>query len=98
MYQTIKNTYQRFHRSFRSSAVIVIARLNVLLGSIYTVLLTLSPDTLANLHPIFKDPKIATTWIILNGVLTEYGRRRPGSLDPIPPAVAPYQPSDNPCK
>lgn len=96
MYQTIKSAYARFHGSFRSSAVILIARLNVLLGSIYTVLLTMSPDTLSNLHPIFKDPKVATTWIILNGVLTEYGRRRPRSLDPLPPVS--YQPSDGPTK
>jgi hypothetical protein len=52
---------------------------------------------LANIHPIFNDPRVATAWIMLNGLLTEYGRRRPGTLAPLDP-VEPYQPSSGPLK
>lgn len=97
MYQTIKAFAINFHQSFRSSSVILIARVNVLLGSAFTVLLTMSPDSLGNLHPIFKDPRVATAWIIANGVITEYGRRRPGSAQPLDP-VSPYEPTNGPLK
>lgn len=97
MYQTIKTNCIRFHRSFRSSAVILIARLNVLLGAAYTYLLTVDPHMLGDLWPGFKDPRVIAAFVIANGVLTEYGRRRPRSLDPIQP-VEPYQPTDNPLK
>jgi hypothetical protein len=97
MYQTIKTIAISFQKSFRSSSVIVIARFNVLIGSAFTVLLTMSPDTLGNLHPIFKDPRVATAWIIANGVLTEYGRRRPSSTEPLDP-VTPYEPTSGPLK
>jgi hypothetical protein len=97
MYQTLKAYAISFHQSFRSSSVILIARINVLIGSAFTVLLTMSPDSLGNLSPVFKDPRVATAWIIANGIITEYGRRRPGSTQPLDP-VTPYQPTDGPLK
>lgn len=83
MYQAIKKAALAFHASFRSSAVILIARINVAVGSLFTVMLTLSPDQLGALHPALKDPRVATVWIIVNGFISEYARRRPGSRDPV---------------
>lgn len=97
MYQTLKAYAIKFHSSFRSSSVIVIARLNVLVGSLFTVVISMDPNMLGNLHPIFKDPRVATAWIIANGFLTEYGRRRANSTQPLDP-VTPYQPSSGPLK
>lgn len=97
MYQTLKSCALKFHRSFRSSSVILIARLNVLVGSLFTVVISMDPNMLGNLHPIFKDPRVATCWIIANGFLTEYGRRRASSTVPLDP-VTPYQPTNGPLK
>lgn len=97
MYQTLKRYAINFHQSFRRSSVILIARLNVLIGCVFTTVLSMDPNTLSNLHPFLKDPRVLTSWIILNGVLTEYGRRRGGSCQPLDP-VSPCQPTDGPLK
>lgn len=81
MYQTIVNSAVAFHRSFRSSATILVARLNVAVGCAWTILLATDPAQLANIVPWLHDPKVLTSWIMINGFLTEYARRRPASRD-----------------
>lgn len=73
----------RLPRIVSQLSVILIARINVAVGSLFTVMLTLSPDQLGALHPALKDPRVATVWIIVNGFISEYARRRPGSRDPV---------------
>lgn len=98
MYQTLKEYALKFHASFRSSATILIARLNVLVGCVWTVILTMDPVMLSNIVPQLKDPRYLAAWIMCNGLLTEYGRRRPSSLDALPPSAAGYAPSDGSTK
>jgi len=81
MYQSIKNAAISFHKSFRSSATILVARLNVAVGCLWTVVLAADPQQLANIVPWLHDPKVLTSWIMINGFLTEYARRRPASRD-----------------
>lgn len=91
MYQTIKVNAIKFHQSFRSSATIVFARLQILLAALWTVLIA------TDLAPIIQNPKYVTAWLILSGLITEYCRRRPATLDPLPP-VATLQPTTGPTK
>jgi hypothetical protein len=54
---------------FLHSEIILWARLQVLVGAIWTVLST------ADLSPVL-DPKWMTYWLIINGVISELLRRR----------------------
>ena len=54
---------------FQHSEVLVWARLQVLVGTVWTVLSTTDMSPLLN-------PKYLTWWLIINGVITEYLRRR----------------------
>lgn len=98
MYQSLKSAYLAFHRSFRSSATIVVARVNIAIGCAWTTILATDPGQLSNIVPQLKDPHYLTLWIMLNGFLTEYARRRPASRDALPPSAAGYEPTDGPVK
>jgi hypothetical protein len=91
MYSTIKGTAQRVHNSFRSSATIVFARAQLVFACAWTVLIA------TDLAPIIQNPKWITAWLICSGLITEYCRRRPATLDPLPP-VATLQPTQGPLK
>lgn len=97
MYQTIKNAALSFHQSFRSSATIVVARANVAVGAALSALLAVDPQMLGNLIPQLKDPRYLAAWIVVNGFITEYARRRPGSRGPLAP-VDPCEPTLDPLK
>jgi hypothetical protein len=94
MYETIKKAAISFHNSFRSSATILVARLNVAVGCLWTIVLATDPQQLANIVPWLHDPKVLTSWIMINGFLTEYARRRPGTSDAYT-KVDPLRPTDS---
>lgn len=94
MYQTIKTNALAFHNSFRSSATIVFARLQLLLAAAWSVLI------MTDLAPVIQNPKYVTAWLIFSGVVTEYCRRRPATIDPLPPvpSAAALAPTSGPLK
>lgn len=94
MYQTIKTNAIAFHNSFRSSATIVFARVQLLLAAAWSVLIA------TDLAPVINNPKYVTAWLVFSGVVTEYCRRRPATLDPIAPVptTASLQPTAGPLK
>lgn len=61
--------WRRFHESFHESGVIWWARLQVLLGVVLTVVLTI------DLSPWFSNPRALTVYLMINGVVTELVRR-----------------------
>jgi len=94
MYETIKTGVVAFHQSFRKSATIFFARLQLLLAALWTVLIA------TDLGPLIVNPKYVTAWLIFSGFVTEYCRRRPGTgtpLDPVAPVI-PFQPTSGPLK
>lgn len=94
MWQTIKTNLIAFNKSFYNSGTIIFARLQVLLGVVFTV------ASATDLTPFLGNGKYLTSWLILSGVITEYTRKRgtgclDGHLVPtsmIPPVVAPVPP------
>lgn len=60
---------------FKNSATIAWARISVIIGAAWTVLLT------TDLSPVLKNPKLMTAWMIISGIATELARRRT-----LPPA------------
>lgn len=69
MWEQVKSKAVAFHRSFHSSSVIWIARLQVLFGAVWAAL------TAVDLAPVIGNPKYVTAWLIFSGIVTEYGRR-----------------------
>lgn len=88
MYQTLKAGYLKFHQSFRSSATIVLARVNVMAGSLWTVALAADPAVIRDVVPFLQNPKFFGYYLLANGFMTEYLRRRPRSEDVLPPVPA----------
>lgn len=70
MWQTIKDSYTAFNATFVKSGVIFFARLQVLLGIIFTV------AAATDLSPILGNGKWLTVWLIASGVITEITRKR----------------------
>lgn len=75
MYKTIRAKIIDLYTTFHGSETILIARFNVVMGSLYAGLQLLDPTQL----PI--DVKYITAWVVGNGVLTEYLRRRNAEYD-----------------
>lgn len=69
MWLTIKTNALAFHRSFHKSAVIWLARGQVVLGAVWFAL------TAVDLAPLIGNPKYVTAWLVFSGVVTEYARR-----------------------
>jgi hypothetical protein len=69
MWEKVKSGALTFHRTFHSSAVILFARLQVLVGAIWAVL------TATDLAPLIGNPKYVTAWLVFSGVVTEFFRR-----------------------
>jgi len=69
MWETVKTSATSFHRSFHSSGVIWFARIQVLGGAVWGVLVA------TDLSPLISDPKVLTGWLIFSGLVTELSRR-----------------------
>lgn len=69
MWSNIRAGALRFHQSFHYSAVIWIARAQVVLGAVWIGL------TSVDLAPLIANPKYVTAWLVFSGVVTELGRR-----------------------
>ena len=65
--------WEKIKAWFKNSETIFWARLNIVVGSLWTVL------SATDLAPIMN-PKFLTYWLIVNGFVTEYLRRRNASL------------------
>jgi len=91
MYATLKAGAIHFHQSFRRSATIAFARLQILLGAVWAVLVA------TDLSPILRDPRYVTAWLVFSGIVTEYLRRRPRTCDPLPP-VSDLKPTSGPTR
>jgi hypothetical protein len=61
--------WERIKTWFKDSETIFWARLQVFIGSVFTVL------TVTDLSPLLP-PKYLTIWLIISGVITELLRRR----------------------
>ena len=59
---------------FKRSETIFWARLQVTVGSLWTVLIA------TDLSPIFTNPKVMAGWLVFSGFVTEFARRRNASL------------------
>lgn len=62
--------YKPIHDSFHDSEVILWSRLQVLGGAAWFAAST------ADLTPLVSNPKYVSAWVLFNGVVTEYLRRR----------------------
>lgn len=84
LWSNIRDGALAFHRSFHSSAVIWFARLQVLAGAVWTVLIA------TDLSPVISNPKYVTAWLVFSGLITEMSRREhtvedeEGRLRPVP--------------
>ena len=65
MLEHIKSTFWYLHGTFHDSSVIVFARLNVLLGTIWVALQGV------DVSPVIHDPKYLVYWIIFSNVVNE---------------------------
>lgn len=70
MWQFIKDKYLYIHSTFRSSEVILWARFNVLMGTVWIALQGV------DVSPLIKDPKYLVYYIIFSNVVNELMRRR----------------------
>lgn len=70
MWQFIKEKYLYIHSTFRSSEVILWARFNVLMGTVWIALQGV------DVSPLIKDPKYLVYYIIFSNVVNELMRRR----------------------
>jgi hypothetical protein len=69
MWSNLRDGARRFHQTFHYSAVIWIARVQVVLGCVWQVLVSV------DLAPILVNPKYVTAWLLFSGIITELGRR-----------------------
>lgn len=58
-----------FLQWFRDSETVFFARMQLLAGAIWLVLIT------TDLSPLFSNPKIMAGWLVFSGVVTETARR-----------------------
>lgn len=75
MYSFIKDKIAYFYATFHGSETILLARFNMAIGSIYAGL------QLFDMSQLDIDKKWVTAWIVGNGALQEYLRRRNASYD-----------------
>lgn len=71
MYNVIRDKALAFWETFHGSATIIWARSQVLLGALYFGYTMIDPHDIGGL-----DPRYVQAWIVGNGVLAEYLRRR----------------------
>jgi hypothetical protein len=76
MWSNLRDGFSRFHQSFHYSAVIWIARAQVVLGGVWIAL------TSVDLAPLIVNPKYVTVWLVFSGIVTEMGRRSNTIIDP----------------
>ena len=69
MWSSLRDSFAAIHATFHKSAVIVIARLQVLIGAVWAVL------AVTDLAPVIRDPKYVTVWLVFVGIVTETSRR-----------------------
>jgi hypothetical protein len=75
MIQQLRLRYQQFHASFHDSEVILWARLQFLFFAIYTGLQG------ADMSAFISDRRLLQLYLIANGVIGEYARRRRAKWD-----------------
>lgn len=63
-------TFNGIKNWFRHSETILWARIQILVGAIWTVAIA------TDLSPILNNPKYLTAWTLFSGIVTEYARRR----------------------
>lgn len=76
MWQFIKDKYWYIHSTFRESEVILWARFNVLMGTVWIALQGV------DVSPLIKDPKYLVYYIIFSNVVNELVRRRKAESNP----------------
>jgi hypothetical protein len=69
MWSSLSNGTAAFRATFHQSAVIWFARVQILLGAIWAVLVA------TDLSSVIGNPKYITGWLIFSGVVTEMTRR-----------------------
>lgn len=75
MYSILKDKIAYLYATFHGSETILLARFNMAVGSVYAGL------QLLDVSQLDIDKKWVTAWIVGNGVLGEYLRRRGASYD-----------------
>lgn len=65
----MKKLFWEFIATFRANETIVWARIQAVVGAVWTVL------SVTDLSPVLN-PKLMTYWLVFSGALTEYLRRR----------------------
>ena len=75
MLSWIKSEWNYLYGTFHDSENILWARFNVALGSLWAGL------QVADLSPVFNNPKYLTYWIIFSNVVNEWTRRRRADYD-----------------
>lgn len=70
-----KENFWKFYWSFHNSEVILWARIQFLVGTVWAVL------SQTDMSPLITNPKYLTYWLIANGVITELLRRRHADFD-----------------
>jgi hypothetical protein len=76
MLQWIKNEWSYLYGTFHGSETILWARLNVALGSAWAAL------QVADLSPVFNNPRLLTYWIIFSNFVNEFARRNRAEYNP----------------
>ena len=71
----LKQEWDYLYGTFHGSETILWARCNMFLGSAWAAL------QVADLSPVFNNPKILTYWIIFSNFVNEMGRRRHAEFD-----------------
>ena len=69
MWSSLATGTTAFRATFHQSAVIWFARLQVLLGAVWAVLIV------TDLSSVISNPKYVTVWLVFSGVMTEMTRR-----------------------
>jgi hypothetical protein len=69
--------WQKFKASFRNSETIIWSRLQVVLGVVGSIAITVI-EVLArtDLSPLIPDPKYLVLWLVVSGLITEALRHR----------------------
>ncbi len=71
MYQSLVEWSAKFWATFHNSGTIIFARVQVLIGAVWVVLVA------TDLTPFLgSNPKYLTAWLLFSGVITEMTRRR----------------------
>lgn len=68
--------YKPIHDSFHDSEVILWSRVQMLAGAVWAA------ASVADLSPVISNPKYFAAWVIFNGVITEYLRKRNADFPP----------------